>query len=555
MSRRPVESEIVETLSQLLAELGSSSNEEIRLEIPRQKGFGDLSTNIAMTRSSAVGMKPRQLAEFIVAKFPTSADGVEKVEIAGPGFVNFHLSSVYFHTLLNDILASPGTFGDGNEGQGAKWNFEFVSANPTGPLNVVSARAASIGDALVRIFRKRGFNARSEYYFNDAGRQVRLLGASVKARYRQIVSNLETAEIPEDGYHGEYVRDIAEAWMNNHPGSQPDSDEETGNWASEWMLAQQSGQLERFRVKFDLWFREGSLHNSGQVENVISRMRNLGQAYEKDGALWFKASEFGDSDDRVMVTSEGRPTYRVPDMAYHIDKFERGFEKAVVLLGPDHHGAIITLTAALKALGLPDGFYNGMIVQQVNLMRDGEPVKMSKRAGQMVTLDELVDEVGVDAARFFFLRRKISTPLDFDIELAKRHSDENPVFYVQYAHARICSIFRQPAVAEMQNDERKTMNKGYEMYSRLVAEEELDLLRTMALYPWSLAAVVRSVEPSLVTTYLMDLAKSFHYFYTKHRVITDDRELTAARLDLCRGTAAVLKNGLGLIGVEAPERM
>jgi len=550
LKRRSIESEIVENIKSILSSLGSTVTSENRLEIPRQKGFGDFSTNVAMTHSAGLGMKPRQLAELILEKYPTSSERVSKVEIAGPGFVNFHVAPNYLYNLISDILADPDSFGASDEGNNARWNFEFVSANPTGPLNVVSARAASVGSALVSIFQKRGFDASSEYYFNDAGRQVRLLGASLKARYRQIVTGAEAAEIPEDGYHGEYVRDIAQAWIDGHPHLEPGSDEEVGAWASDWMLAAQRGQLERFRVVFDLWYREASLHNSGKVDAVINRMKALGSAYEKEGALWFKGSEFGDTDDRVMVTSEGRATYRVPDMAYHIDKYERGFEKAVVLLGPDHHGAIITLTAALKALGLPDGFYNGMIVQQVNLMRDGEPVKMSKRAGQMVTLDELVDEVGVDAARFFFLRRKTSTPLDFDIELAKRHSDENPVFYVQYAHARICSILRQPGAVE--NSLSDFPNSVFE---RLTAEEELDLIRILALYPWTLSSIVRSLEPSAITTYLMDVARSFHHFYQKHRVITDDQELTTARLNLSKAVALVLKNGLALIGVEAPERM
>ncbi len=566
MIRRPIEDQIVGSIKAVLATLGASTEGDVKLEIPRQKGFGDLSSNVAMIHATEMGMKPRDLAEKIIERFSATADGVEKVEIAGPGFINFHLSNDYFHTLLAEILADPERFGSSDEGKGAKWNFEFVSANPTGPLNVVSARAASIGAALVNIFRKRGFDARSEYYFNDAGRQVRLLGASVKARYHQIIENLETAVIPEDGYHGEYVRDIAQAWIEAHQSIAQDhvaptlhhistdylvkntTDEQIGNWASDWMLTQQRTQLERFRVVFDLWYKEGALHNSGKVSTVVAKMRNTGDAYEKDGALWFKSSEFGDTDDRVMVTSEGRPTYRVPDMAYHIDKFERGFEKAVVLLGPDHHGAIITLTAALKALGLPDGFYIGTIVQQVNLMRDGEPVKMSKRAGQMVTLDELVDEVGVDAARYFFLRRKISTPLDFDIELAKKNSDENPVFYVQYAHARVCSILRQPGAEGLGAN-------ATAHYPLLSSAEELDMIRALALYPLTLSSIVRSLEPSLMTTYLADVSKAFHHFYQKHRVITDDKILTAARLDLCRAVASVLKNGLALIGVEAPEKM
>jgi len=544
--REAIEARITAELATLLQQEGIAQP-EIRLEIPRQKGFGDLSTNVAMTAATELKTSPRSLAEKLAAAFPTSPDGVEAVEIAGPGFLNFRFASGYLHTLLKDILANPGHLGDSDEGKGEKWNFEFVSANPTGPLNVVSARAASVGDALVRIFLKRGYDAQSEYYFNDAGRQVRLLGASVKARINQIESGAEEAEIPEGGYQGEYVLDIARTWLEAHPNTESYSDEEVGDWATSWMLQRQKAQLERFRVVFNLWFKEGDLHRNGAVEFVVAKMNELGHSYEKDDAIWFKGTEFGDAEDRVLLTSEKRVTYRVPDMAYHLDKQARGFVKAVVLLGPDHHGAIITLRAALKALGLPDEFYHAIIVQQVNLLRSGEPAKMSKRAGVMVTLDELVDEVGVDASRFFFLRRKITTPLDFDIELAKKHSDENPVYYVQYAHARICSILRQPGA--------EGIVAGAGNYSRLVASEELDLLRTLALFPWTLSAVVRAVEPHILTGYLTDIAKSFHYFYQKCRVITEDRELTAARLDLCRGAKEVLKEGLGVIGVEAPEKM
>lgn len=546
MKQFGIESEITAYLSDALQRLGVEGV-DIRLEIPRQKEFGDFSTNVAMAASAKIGQKPRVLAEKLAADYPCNCEGIEAVEIAGPGFLNFRLAPGYYFRMLRNIVNSPSDFGRSDEGGGERWNFEFVSANPTGPLNVVSARAASVGDALVRVFRRRGYDAQSEYYFNDAGRQVTLLGASVKARAVQLRTGAAEAEIPEDGYQGEYVLDIARAWFDETGGEEVVPDSEVGAWATGHMLSRQKAQLERFRVAFDCWFREVSLHTSGEVKAVVELLRKLGHTYEKEGAEWFKASEFGDADDRVVVTSDGRYTYRVPDMAYHLSKRDRGFRTAVDLLGPDHHGAIITMAAALKALGLPPEFFQAIIVQQVNLLRDGEPVKMSKRAGVMVTLDELVDEVGVDAARFFFLRRKISTPLDFDIELAKKHSDENPVFYVQYAHARICSILRQPLpfdAASVSLD-----------YSNLIEPEEVDILRALALFPWTLSAVVRAVEPQLMTTYLTDLAKSFHAFYTKHRVITDDQPLTRARLELCRGVAAVLKEALGLIGVEAPDRM
>jgi len=546
LTSEPVEHWIAGELKDILLHEGIS-DADVRLEIPRRKGFGDLSTNVALAAASSLNIPPRALAERIAGVFPTSAERVVAVEVAGPGFLNFKLAPGYFYDMLADILDAPGEFGKGDEGRGERWNFEFVSANPTGPLNVVSARAASVGDALVRIFRKRGYDVSSEYYFNDAGRQILLLGMSVKARAKQMLSGGKGAEIPGGGYQGEYVLDIARAWLENDPVIESTTDETTGGWAAGWMLSRQKDQLERFRVNFDCWYKEAALYSDGSVQTAIEKMRDSGLTYQKDGALWFRGSEFGDVEDRVLLTSEGRAAYRVPDIAYHLNKQARGFSKAVVLLGPDHHGAIITMQAALKALGLPNDFYHAIIVQQVNLLRDGEPVKMSKRAGDIVTLDELVNEVGIDAARFFFLRRKISTPLDFDIELAKKHSDENPVYYVQYAHARICSIMRQPGAEHALGDKVD--------YSLLSSEEELDLLRTIALFPWTLSAIVRSIEPHIITGYLIDLARAFHYFYQKCRVIGEDRALTDARLALCRGTAAVLKEGMDVIGIEAPERM
>lgn len=543
-----VEKEIASTLKKLCEEYVADPPEVV-LEIPRNKQFGDLSSNIAMIVAKKAGLSSRELAGKIAEGYPTSAETVEAVEIAGPGFLNFRLSSDYFRMLLSDIVKDPHHFGDSDEGSGQNWHFEFVSANPTGPLNIVSARAASIGDSLVRIFRKRGYDAHSEFYVNDGGGQVNKFGASIRTRMAQIKSGDKTADIPEGGYHGEYVVDIAAKWLSENPGLGPGTDSELGKWGAGKIRDDQEHVLRSFRVRFDRWFWESELYSADSVNQSLEELKSRDLTYHKDGALYFRAGDFGDSEDRVVMTSDGRYTYIVPDIAYHRDKRDRGFHKAVNLLGPDHHGHILQLNAALKALGMKD-FFHPIIVQQVNLKRSGEEVKMSKRAGVGIILEELVEEVGVDAARFFFLMRKTSSPLTFDIDLAKSHSEENPVYYVQYAHARICSILRQPQAGELPAKDIVSDD-----LTLLKEDEELNLVRAVARFPWTLSAIVRSLEPLLMTTYLTDLAKSFHYFYTKHRVITDDLALTSARLTLCRGVAGVLKEGLRVIGVEAPERM
>ncbi len=548
-----IEKHITSTLVELCRGIGVT-DPRVVLEIPKVKEHGDLSSNVAMTAAKQIGMPPYKLAGKLAADFPTDPDGVQAVSVAGPGFLNFRLSSKYFHGLLKDIVTDPSGFGSSDEGVGERWLFEYVSANPTGPLNIVSARAASVGDTLVRVFRKRGFEADSEFYANDYGGQVRKLGASVRARIKQIETDAETADIPEGGYHGEYLIDVAQALIervrkDNEIASRIglEYDDFVGGFAASHILKSQGKTLERFGVTFDKWFYEEDLYKSNNVYNAYNDLKSKGNIYIKDGAVYFKASEFGDSEDRVIKTSENRFTYVVPDIAYHLNKRDRGYIKAVDLLGPDHHGHIVQLRAALTALGLPSEFFHPIIVQQVNLKRGDQDIKMSKRAGVGITLDELIDEVGVDVARFFFLMRRITSHLDFDMELAKRHSEDNPVYYIQYAYARICSIFRQPD-AEVFNEVRADLDC-------LTADEEMDILRTLARFPWTLESVVRGVEPHPLTTYLTELARSFHLFYSRHRVISDDERTTAARLILSRGVAGVLSEGLGLMGVSAPEVM
>lgn len=540
---RSIENTIIAALTDLCKAEGIS-DPKIVLEIPRQKDHGELSCNVAMTSAGKIGIMPRELAERLAAGFPVSPDGVEMVEVAGPGFLNFRLSTEYFHQLLKDIIADPSTFGSLDIDKSKRWLFEYVSANPTGPLNIVSARAASIGDTLVKVFNKRGFDAQSEYYVNDSGNQIKLLGESVKARY-------ENTEIPEGGYHGEYIKDLAKKIFEDY--QQSDSvllrdPNNIGLRSANIILKEQEKILSHFEVEFDNWFSESELYKDKSTLKVSLKLQDKGFTYEKDGAVYFKSSSFGDNEDRVIETSDKRNTYIVPDTAYHINKHERGFIKAVTLLGPDHHSQSISMKAAMKALGLPDGFYHPIIVQQVNLKRDGVEVKMSKRAGIGITMEELIDEVGVDAARFFFLMRKITSHLDFDLEVAKRHTDDNPVYYVQYAHARVHQIFKMAESRGLDFDSEVDL-------SCLTSEEEIDLFRTMALFPWTLEAIIRGIDPQPLTVYLIELARCFHLFYSRHRVISDDWELTNARIKLCRGVGEVIKEGLQLMGVNAPEVM
>lgn len=559
---KPIEERVVEHLEAILNEKGFPRVPLI-LDVPSRPELGDLSTNLALQLSKKLKTNPSVIAEEIAREFPTSSEEVSQVEVAGPGFLNFRLGVKFFHRLLAKYGVNIEEIGKSEEGAGRRVLFEYVSANPTGPLNIVSARAGSVGDTLVRVFRHRGYQAESEYYINDTGRQVGLFGASVRARLAELEGRESEATLPPDGYYGDYVYDVARQWRAAHPEEDYPREEAIGTWAVEYIIERQRRSLAEFRVSFNRWFRESELHRAGKPQQVIERLSHNGLTYHKDGALFFRASQFGDSEDRVLVTSDGRFTYRLPDIAYHLDKWQRGYEVAVTLLGPDHHGHIGTIKAALKALGLPDDFYQAIIVQQVNLKRGEEEVKMSKRAGVIVTLEDLIEEVGVDAARLFFLLRRVSSPLDFDLDLARKHSEDNPVYYLQYAHARIASIFRQPQVDGLRRDldllfakpMGQTDINGGEHWDRLTQGEERLLLRHLSLFSWTLSSVVRSFEPHILVLYLLELARLFHLFYQRHRVISPDRSLTLARLGLCKVVGGVLKRGLDLVGVEAPERM
>jgi arginyl-tRNA synthetase len=427
---------------------------------------------------------------------------------------------------------------------------EYVSANPTGPMNIVNARAAAIGDALVRLLAASGHAAKSEFYVNDAGRQVDLLGLSLQARYREHVG--QPGAFPEDGYQGAYVSELAAQFPPEEAAAALADPKATRfrEWSLEHMLAWQREDLAHYGMRFDRWFRESDLHAGGKLDQALAELEKRGHVYESEGAKWFRSTAFGDEKDRVLVRSNGEPTYFLADIAYHADKYERGFRKVIDLWGPDHHGHVQRLQSALVAYGLPEGFLEVLIVQFVKLLSGGEPVKMSKRAGEFITLRELVDEVGADNARYFFLMRSATTPLDFDLDLAKKQSDENPAYYVQYAHARIASLVRY---AESNGiEEPKDPGASVRL---LDAPEELAVLKELALFPDIVRGAARAREPHRVPAYLQRASESFHRFYHVHRVVTEDRERSQARLLLCLGARRVLANGLGLLGVSAPERM
>jgi arginyl-tRNA synthetase len=544
----------------------------IELETPRQKDHGDLATSVALVLGKAIRRSPREVAELIVQKLEVDPRLVARVEIAGPGFINFHLGRPWVADQIRHILAHESTYGTSTVGAGTRVQVEFVSANPTGPLNVVSARAAAVGDALVALLKAAGFAAASEFYVNDAGNQVRLFAESLDVRLRElagesgvaipaVASGLPAEEaneerehaIPDEGYHGEYVRELARELANDPAlpdASSPARRAFLERVGIERMVAGQRRDLERFGVVFDHWFRESTLHAEGALERALASLSAAGRVHERDGARWFETTAYGDDADRVILRSDGTPTYFLADIAYHADKHARGFARVIDLWGPDHHGHVPRMQAAAQALGYGPDWLEVLIVQQVNLLRGGQPVKMSKRAGEFVTLGELVDEVGKDPARFFFLMRRTNSHLDFDLELAKQQTEENPCFYVQYAHARVAQIL---ANAERQG---VRLRAATEVPAELLTDpEEQALAKLLAGFPAAVAGAALAREPQRVTNYLREVAGLFHRFYHQHRVVGVEDELMQARLGLARATQIVIRRGLELIGVSAPERM
>jgi arginyl-tRNA synthetase len=523
------------------------------LESPKDKNHGDYATNIAMIMTAREGKPPKEVARIIMSQLEDEDGIIEKAEIGGPGFINFYLKEKVWYSILEEIERKSQDFGKGRIGNGRRVQVEFISANPTGPLHVGHGRGAAIGDALASILDACGYRTFKEYYINDVGSQMNTLGQSVYLRYLRALG--KDVEFPDYCYQGDYVAEIARKAIEERGEeylhcSQEESIQSLASFGADDILQGIRGDLDQFGVHFDGWFSEKELYREKKVPRAIEDLKRRSLAYEQDGALWLKTVHYGDEKDRVLVKASGETTYFASDVAYHKDKLDRGFEVLINVWGADHHGYVPRMKAALSAMGKDEAVLKIVLVQLVSLMRDGKPIAMSTRAGEFTTLRNVVEEVGRDAARFFFLMRRPDSQLDFDLELAKRQSSENPVYYVQYAHARICSIFRE------------ALNKGIVLprfedvdVHLLGLPVELALLKHLAAYPEVLEASALALEPHRIPFYLMELCSLFHSYYNKHRVISSEVELSKARLLLVGAIKEVIKSALDILGISAPEKM
>ncbi|SEJ92898.1 arginyl-tRNA synthetase [Propionispira arboris] len=521
---------------------------DIILEVPPKKEFGDFATNFAMQSAKTAKMNPRKIAEAIIERM--SEPWLEKTEIAGPGFINFYLKANIIYDQLAGIIAAGRDYGNLPKKNAAKIQVEYVSANPTGPLHVGHGRGAAAGSALVNLLRAAGYEVSSEYYINDAGNQIDNLAASVNARYLELFD--QTVEFPENGYHGQDIIDTAKRIIKKDGElylKMAETERLTifKELALKEKLAALKEDLAAFNVNFDVWFSERSLHPD-DVKTACQVLQENGNIYEKDGALWLKSTAYGDDKDRVVIRDNGIPTYLAADIAYHRNKFERGFDTLINIWGADHHGYICRVKAAIEAMGYKPDHLEVLLLQMVSLYRDGELVKMSKRTGQSVTLAELIEEVGTDAARFFFIMRSLDSQLDFDLDLAKSKSSENPVYYIQYAHARIRSIFRQAQEAGIAKANQPKL-------SLLTDESELALIKKMAAYGEEIEYAAQERAPHRIARYVHELASEFHSFYNRCRIMGVDQDLAQARLALVGAVANVICHALAMLGVSAPEKM
>jgi len=543
------------------AEVISSPLPSVSIGLPANPEHGDFSCNIAMQMAKAERKAPRQLAEMLIKHIGNGEGLLSKVEIAGPGFINFFVEPAAWQSELLTIESLGATYGCTTNGAGKKVQVEFVSANPTGPLHIGHGRGAAIGDTICRLLRATGWDVTREFYYNDAGQQISNLALSVQARCKGIET--DDPRWPADGYQGEYIKDIAAAYLAKETvnandqhitaSGDPDDLDAIRRFAVAALRREQDLDLKVFDVSFDVFTLESGLYSNGNVDSVVRMLIEKGHTYEHEGALWLKTTDFGDDKDRVMRKTDGGYTYFVPDIAYHLDKWERGFTRVINEQGSDHHSTITRVRAGLQALdkGIPKGWPEYVLHQMVTVLRGGEEVKISKRAGSYVTLRDLIDEVGRDATRFFFIMRKPDSQLVFDIDLAKEQSPDNPVYYVQYAHARICSIFENAVEKGFTAPEQPTPHE----IAMLNTSEELQLIKLLSALPDTVEDSAANFEPHRLTYYLTELAGCFHSFYNKNRVITEDAELTRARLYLLKRTAQTLKNALTILGLSAPERM
>lgn len=529
-------------------------NASVILERPKDLTHGDISTNAAMMYAKKEGKNPREFAQSIIDKLSMPDEFVSKVTIAGPGFINFFISDNYYKSKTNEILEKSSFYGRLEINNGKTANLEWVSANPTGPLHTGHGRQIALGKAIANLLEWSGYKVTREYYYNNAGKQMETLAKSVYARYRQIFE--PEYAFPEDGYVGDYVIEIANLLEKENGDKLIDTGDEIFKQAGEnWCFKSIRHTLHRLGITHDIFFNESSLYDSGKIKESIEEFKKRGLSYEKDGAVWLKTSDLmkdkKDAQDKVIVKSSGEPTYRLPDMAYHVDKLKRGFDLVLDIFGADHGDTHKEVIAGIEGLGYDVKRIKVIIHQMVTFVQDGKPVKMSKRADTVYSLDELLDDVGVDVAQFFFVMRSANTHLDFDIGLAKEQSDKNPVFYLQYAHARICGILRNANEVFPDYKNAKDVN-----LSLLKNDDEINLMKILSVFPDAVASAVSAFEPHKIITYLNEVAENYHKFYHNNRVINaDEKELSYARLKLCEATKIVLKNGFDIIGISAPERM
>lgn len=552
--------ELKEILERVVEKLALDSGKNIpegfmvRLERPKQAEHGDWATNIAMQLSKPLEMKPRELAQKIIDQVPLG-EIVEKADIAGPGFINFTLVSNWITEAVKNAITQDENYGRVNSGKGRRVQVEFVSANPTGPLHMGHGRGAAVGDITASILDFAGWKVEREYYINDAGLQMELLGKSAQSRYFEAIGRGDEAPIPEDGYHGEYMIDIAKSFVDKYGdelANQPLEESvaffsaETGKIVTEMIRK----DLEEFGVTFDVWFSEQSLYDNNLVDPAMEELKKRDFAYEENGALWFRSTLFGDDKDRVLIRTNGVPTYFTSDVAYLKNKYDRNFDKLIYVWGADHHGYVPRLKSVNKAFGHPDEAVEVLLIQMVNLLRDGKPVQMSKRAGTIITLREIMDEVGVDATRFFFIMRRCDSTLDFDLELAKKATSENPVFYVQYAYARICSIYREL-------EERGIALPSIKEFdvSLITDQTEINLAKTISKFPEEVEKSAEELAPHRMGYYATELAEAFHSFYNSQRILGVEEPVMKSRILLMESAKITLKNVLKLLGISSPEKM
>ena len=528
---------------------------DFTIEVPADRAHGDWAANAAMVSARAFRMAPRKIAEAIGENLSLDGSYFEKFEIAGPGFLNFFLGRTFYSEVLRDVRRLGDSYGRSDFGGGKKVMVEFVSANPTGPMHMGNARGGALGDCLAAVLDAAGYDVWREFYVNDAGNQIEKFGVSLEARYLQIFQGEDAVPFPEDGYHGDDIRERAQEFADENGDRYVDADpaerrKALVGYALPRNIARMKADLEKYRIQYDRWFLESDLHKDGEVRAVVDLLREKGMTYEQDGATWYRATQFGAEKDEVLIRQNGNPTYFAADIAYHRNKFNRGFDRCIDVWGADHHGHVARMKGAMNAIGLDGSKLDVVLMQLVNLMKDGQPVRMSKRTGKAIQLADLLDEVSVDAARFLFNMREATSAMDFDLDLAVKQDSQNPVYYVQYAHARICSILK--ALAAEGITPRECTD---EELALLTAPEEIELIRHISAYTGEIIGAAKDYDPARITRYVITLANLFHKFYNACRVKGAEPPLAAARLELCTASATVIRNVLSMFKINAPTSM